>query len=108
MSARIACVAFLLLAACPHPLPNPGQVVLTCGMAEASDPKVVQAVLDALAAPDFRGKLAALVGALPGVTAEVIACVLESYLGRPAATPEDNGRHERARTYLREHHYEAP
>jgi hypothetical protein len=105
--ARIVLLA-LVAAACPHPLPNPGQVVVTCTMDAVRDPNVQRAVLDALLEPTFRAKLAGLIGTIPGVTAEVIACVLRSYLGQLGADPAKSQQYTRARTYLHEHGYEVP
>jgi hypothetical protein len=106
--AAVAASPSLLLLGCPHPVPNPGQVVLSCTMDAVKDPKVLQAVMDALAAPDWRGKLASLIGVVPGVTGEVIACVLRSFLGQLGADPAKAQQYSRARTYLHEHGYEAP
>jgi hypothetical protein len=106
--AVILAAAVGLLAACLHPAPNPGAVVLTCTMTAVQDPAVVSKVLAALAQPDFRAKLAALIGIVPDVTAEVIACILRSYLGKLSADPTKADQYTRARTYLTEHGYEVP
>lgn len=102
---------FLLLAllatACP-PLPNPGQVVVSCTMDAVRDPHVVQAVIDALAQGDFRAKLAGIIATLPGVTAEAVGCILRHLLGQLSADPSKAQQHQRARTYLLEHGYEVP
>jgi hypothetical protein len=98
----------LLFSGCPHPVPNPGQVVVNCTMAAVQDPAVIAKVLDALTQPDFRSRLAGLIGIVPGVTGEVIACILRSYLGQLGADPARSGQYVRARTYLTEHGYEVP
>lgn len=111
--ARIVTLALLAVAApalvaCPHPPPNPGKVVVDCTMAAVQDPAVIQQVLTALAQPDFRSRLAGLIGVVPGVTGEVIACILRSYLGQLGADPAKADSYQRARTYLAEHGYEVP
>lgn len=108
LAAAFLAVLALAAIACPHPPPNPGQVVLSCAMDAVKDPAVINAVMTALAAPDWRGKLAALVGAVPGVTGEVIACVLRSFLGHLGADPARAPEYSRARAYLGEHGYEVP
>ena len=108
--ARIAALALLAATAiaCPHPPPNPGKVVVDCTMAAVQDPAVIQQVLTALAEPDFRSRLAGLIGVVPGVTGEVIACILRRYLGQAGADPAKADQYQRARTYLVEHGYEVP
>ncbi len=108
---KLACslartLALLALVGCLHPMPNPGQVVVNCTMSAVQDPAVIAKVLDALAQPDFRSRLAGLVGVVPDVTAEVIACILRSYLGQLSADPGKAQQYQRARTYLTEHGYE--
>ena len=83
-------------------------MVLTCTMTAVQDPAVIQQVLTALAQPDFRSRLAGLIGVVPDVTAEVIACILRSYLGQVSADPTKSEQYSRARAYLTEHGYEVP
>jgi hypothetical protein len=93
---------------CVRPLPNPGAVVVSCTMDAVRDPKIVDAVMDALARPDFAAALASLISPAIGVTGEVIACILHSYLGKLSADPQHPERYGRARSYLQSHGYEVP
>lgn len=104
----LAFAGALTLPACPRPIPNPGQVVINCTMTAVHDPAVVAKVLDALTQPDFRSRLAGLIGVVPDVTGEVIACILRGYLGQLGADPSKAQQYGRARTYLTEHGYEVP
>lgn len=98
--------AILAASACPHPPPNPGQIVVSCTMDAVKDPAVIARVMDALAQPDFRAKIAGIIATIPGVTGEVVACIIRSYLGQMGADPARAQQYERGRAYLREHGYE--
>lgn len=89
---------------------NPGKVIVSCTMDAVNDPKVLEAVLSALAAADFRAALASLIIPAGRITAEVIACVLRSILGNEklGATPAGAEKRMRARAYLAEHGYVVP
>lgn len=104
----LAFAGVLTQPACLHPVPNPGQVVINCSMSAVQDPAVVAKVLEALTQPDFRSRLAGLIGVVPDVTAEVIACILRSYLGQASADPSKAKQYGRAHAYLAEHGYEVP
>jgi hypothetical protein len=107
LAAALVAAPALLLPACLHGA-NPGKVVITCTMSAVEDPAVVAKVLDALAQPDFRSRLAGLIGVVPDVTAEVIGCILRRYLGQLSADPHQATQYQRARAYLTEHGYEVP
>ncbi len=94
--------------ACVHPLPNPGAVVLTCTMDAVKDPALRDAIFNALAKADFASAIASLINPALGVTAEVVACVLHSFLGKLAGDPANAGRYQRARQYLESHGYAVP
>lgn len=98
----------LLTLGCPKPLPDPGQVVLSCVMDAAKDPKLIDAVMNALAQPNIAAALLALVNPAIGATWEAIVCVLHSYVGKRSADPEHPERYQRARKYLIDHGYEVP
>lgn len=106
------CTALLLLAtllgACVHPTPNPGQVVLSCVTDASKDPKLLDALLDALAKPNFMTAITSLIDPALGWTAEVVACALHSFLGKVAATPTNALERQHARAYLKAHGYEVP
>jgi hypothetical protein len=103
----IAClVAVSLAIGCANP--NPGRVVVGCAMDAVSDPTVIQAVMAALAAPDFRTALAALMVPAGRITAEVVACVLQSLMSgntKLGAPPLQTEQRARARAYLTERGY---
>lgn len=97
-----------LIGSCVHPLPNPGAVVVSCTMDAVKDPAVIQAVMNALAKSDFASAIASLINPAIGVTGEVIACILHSYLGKLSADPQHPERYSRARSYLQDHGYGVP
>jgi hypothetical protein len=99
-------LTLLLTSSCIHPLPNPGQVVVSCTMDAVHDPALRDAVFKALASANFAAALANLISPAVGATAEVIACILHSYLGKLSADPNKTLQYQRARSYLREHGYE--
>ncbi len=108
---RLLCIVAIFclsLPACLHPVPNPGQVVISCTMDAVKDPKVLDAVMNALAQPNFEAALLGLIDPAIGVTAEVVACVLHSFLGKLGADPAKSQQYSRARTYLSHHGYETP
>lgn len=106
--ALLATTPAFLIGSCVHPLPNPGAVVVSCTMDAVKDPAILDAVMAALSQPNFAAALASLVNPAIGVTTEVIACILHSYLGKLSADPHHPERYQRARTYLHDHGYEAP
>lgn len=109
---RLVALALLIttptvfIGSCVHPLPNPGAVVVSCTMDAVKDPAVINAVMSALVQPGFAAILASLVNPAIGVTTEVIACILHSYLGKLSADPRHPERYQRARIYLHDHGYE--
>lgn len=97
-----------ILPACGHLPPNPGQVAVSCTMEAVHDPAVIERVLAALEQSDFRSKLAGIIATIPGVTSEVVACIVRSFMGRLGADPARAKSYANAHTYLQEHGYEAP
>jgi hypothetical protein len=104
--------AYLIVSAlvlgCPRPLPDPGTVIVSCTMDAVKDPKVVQAVMNALGQPNFAAALAALISPALGITSEVIGCILHSYMAKAGADPGQPELRQRAREYLKSHGYEVP
>jgi hypothetical protein len=102
--------ALLMGSACPRPLPDPGTVIVSCTMDAVHDAKIIQAILDAAAQPNFMAALASLVSPALGITAEVIACVLHSYMAKASASPDRAHPeiYQNARSYLKAHGYEVP
>lgn len=94
-----------LSVACPHPIPNPGQVVVSCAMDAVNDPAIRKAVLEALAKDNWREALKDVALTFAGGASEVVACILQSYLGQFGADPAKAKQYERARSYLHEHGY---
>jgi hypothetical protein len=105
-------LAVLLLAtitsACIHPTPNPGTVLVSCARDATNDPKLLDALLDALAQANFMAAITSLINPAVGWTAEVVACALHSFIGRVSATPGNALEREHARAYLRARGYEVP
>lgn len=101
-------VVAVLALGCQHPIPNPGQIILSCAMDAVNDPVIVNAVLKAIANGDWPSAVASIIGRVPGATAEVIACVLQSFLTRVGADPAKAVQREHARAYLQQHGYEVP
>jgi hypothetical protein len=98
--------AILFLGACLHPVPDPGAIVISCTMDAVKDPKLVDALTHALQQSDWRTAIMSLINPAAGVTAEVVACVLKSLLGRLGVDPTRTQETRRARTYLTEHGYQ--
>jgi hypothetical protein len=101
-------VVAVVVLGCPRPLPNPGQVVLSCVMDAAKDPALRDAVMNALAQPNWAAAIASLIVPGVGATAEAIACILNSFLGKASADPAHPELRQRAREYLKSHGYEVP
>ena len=98
-------LALLLLAAscdaCIHPMPNPGQVVISCGMDAVKDPAIRQEILDALAQANFESAVLALINPALGITEAVVLCFIKSYLATPGAhVGAESVRAQHARAYL--------
>jgi hypothetical protein len=88
-------------AACAHF--NPGQVLLSCGLDAAKDPRVIQAVLDALKAPDWQVRLKAVIADLGPVGEEVVVCIVNAFLANPGAfgaAPADPATIAHAKAFL--------
>jgi hypothetical protein len=104
--------ALLLLvtttAACVHPAPNPGTVLVSCATDATKDPKLMDALLEALGKANFMAAITSLIDPALGWTAEVVACTLHSFLGKVSATPTNAVEREHARAYLRARGYQVP
>jgi hypothetical protein len=85
--------------ACIHPMPNPGQVVISCGWDAVSDPRIKQEILDALAQANFEAAILSLINPGLGITEAFVICFLKSYLATPGAGA-DSVRAQHARAYL--------
>jgi len=98
-------IATMLLAAvlatgsaCAHV--NPGQVLLSCGLDADKDPRVIQAVLDALKAPNWQARLKAVIADLGPVGDEVVVCIVNAFLTNPGAFGADPTAVAHARAFL--------
>ena len=86
------------LVACVHPLPHPGQVVISCAMDAVHDPKVINAFLQALGAPNWQAAVADVIAGLGPAGEEIAVCVISAYVNNPSTVPRaapaalDHGR----------------
>ena len=105
-------LAAVVTPACVHPTPDPGTIVVSCVTDASKDPKLLEALLNALAQPNFIAAITSLISPALGWTAEVVACALHSFLGvandKPGATPVGATEREHARAYLRVRGYQVP
>jgi hypothetical protein len=105
-------IALLLLLAtseaCVHPAPNPGTVVVSCARDATNDPKLLDALLEALGKANFMAAITSLIDPALGWTAEVVACALHSFLGKVSATPTHELERQHARAYLAARGYQVP
>jgi hypothetical protein len=99
MKTILALLTVLVAAGCAHPLPTP-QVLLSCAIDAAKDPKFRDALLNALAQPNFEAAVFAILSPALGWTEAAAICVIDSMLGRLGADPARTVQYEHARAYL--------
>lgn len=97
----------LLLPACPAGCPGGPKRLIECsGEAIATNAaKVQSAVVACLSGGGTTACLLGLINPAAGITEDVIACLVRAEASKLAVEPEDVGRSERARSFLRERGY---
>ena len=93
-------LAAVLTTACIHPMPNPGQVVLSCAMDAAKDPHIKEQILDALTQGNFESILLGLLNPALGITEATVLCIIHSFIGTLGADPSRAAQYQHARAYL--------
>jgi hypothetical protein len=106
LAARLAALSvFLALPGCAHV--NPGQVVLSCAMDAAHDPRVIQAVVEAFSQPNWEAAIAKVVLELGPVGEEVVVCIAQSLIIHPQTGAGDSVQ-ANARAFLGKRGYAVP